>query len=234
MPTDATIIRRSSRKHAVRCALLAQSLLSTAAGAQVTHDSTIMASAHDTWRLPPDRATFYVVVDDTGQTGTEAMARVEARVSRVMQRLSPLKRPLRLTTERPRLIAVGTNYRKSFVARTVIKTRLGRVDSLSQVFAAVLEAGGRITTISFELEAADSVRLAGLPGLIAAATANAEKIAESLGGRLGVLIEVETRSGDGSVTVMRDGFDTGFERASPNPEVTVFGSVSVRYRLVPP
>lgn len=228
----AILVGRAKAMHSVRYACVGAFLLATAAGAQVSADSIITTSARAEWHLVPDRVTFYVMIDATGVTGSDAIAKSGSRALLVRQAVAGLRLPVRVVAEEPIFMAVITMPERSatptsFVARFAMRVHVQGVDSLAKVFAAAFDAGGTVSTISYESWSADSVRHAALPGLIATAKGDAEAIARSLGGRLGPLVEVHVLTDP----IHRD-YRHSEDRPKPKPEVSVPLGVTLRYRLV--
>jgi uncharacterized protein YggE len=204
-----------------------------------TPDSMIVASAHRTWRLAPDRATLYIAVTGAGETAAEAVAAAQAEAGQMMQLLSQPR--LKIVAEPPMMVTTGRerdmNARPGtpvpLTARSVIRVHAEHVESLPELLATVIDAGATLSSIRFESSTADSIRQARLPVVVAAAQSEAAAIAQALGGRLGSLIEVTVFGGPGSgytfpVTLSSGSFGEGMTV----PEINIASNVTVRYQLL--
>jgi len=210
--------------------------------AQVPSDSVLSAAAHRIWILTPDRATFFVVVDDTGSTEVEAITKLETRVPRLRTEISRFAPAV--VAEPPVLMHVGPRPTSNphdprqlpipFIARTMIRVNASRTDSLPRLFTAIYGAGATVASITFFSSVADSVRKARLPELIAIARGEAEVTAKALGGQLGALMEVVTTGGVGYEAPTTLTLDSRWGGSVPIPQMNVPSGVTLKYRLARP
>lgn len=246
MPTRVTLSNRF-----MRASLLALAILSFAASrgsAQLfpplphPADSVIGTSAGRIWVLDPDRATFHIIVEDSGATQLDAISRARTHVPAVV---AQLRRVSRTVTEAPPvMVHVGerptynaqdpSQHPIPYIARTMIRVNALPTDSLPRLFEAVAAAGATVSTITFFSTKADSVRKARLPELVAIAQQEAEAIAGALGGRLGALIDIHTTGGVGYEVHTTIALDSRHGGSVSLPQTNVPSSVSVRYRLIRP
>lgn len=240
---DAPVTRQDPHNpdDSMRLRLFVLVLLPMQLQAQLSRDSVIAVSATRTERIAPDRASFYVVVEGTAETAADAVARVETKLKGVSEALKGFGS--RVEADRPISYAVGPTPAPngypgaatpaSNVSRSVIRVQLSRPDQIANVIAAVLGAGAvGGSSISFESSVADSVRRVRVADALAAARLDAESIAQSLGGRLGALIDVSTSGAFGFQQPPMLNFDNRFPQQSPTPEVTINATVTVRYKLL--
>jgi uncharacterized protein YggE len=192
--------------------------------------------------VAPDRASFYVVVEGTAETPTDAVARVETKLKAVTEALKGFGS--RVTLDAPVAYGVGATPAPNGypgvatpptnLARAVLRVQLGRPDQVANVVAAAINAGAATSSsLAFESSSADSVRRARVSDAISVAHADAEAIAHSLGAQLGALVSVTT--GGGPVGFQQSSslvFDQRFGQQAPAPEVSVTTTVSVQYRLI--
>lgn len=209
--------------------------------AQTVRDSVVTVTATRTARIAPDRASFFLSVEGSAETATDAVARAETKLQRVgdaLRGVSP-----RVEFERPLTISVGPTNRGGYpsaasplpqTARAVIRVHVARLEQVAPVIAAALEAGaGGTFGMSYESSAADSVRRERTAQAIAGAREEAAAVARALGVRLGGLADVSVGGGPIFQTPSSFNFDVGFSQSTPAPEVIVTSSVTLRYRLIP-
>lgn len=217
--------------------------VSLAAQVQVSRDSVVTASASRVTRVPPDRVSFYLVVEGTAETPADAVARVDSKVKAVQEALKGFGS--RVKVDQPVAYGVGPSPNLSGfpgatnpgtnLARSVIHVQLDRPEQTAQVVAAAIGAGASSSSsLSFEASAADSVRRTRITEVLGVARRDAETIAESLGGRLGGLVSVTTGgSGVGGFPMSSMlNFDIRFGQQSQTPDVAVTTTVTVQYRIV--
>jgi uncharacterized protein YggE len=223
--------------------LLLLVLLPLHLSAQTARDSIVNVTATRTTRVAPDRATFYLIVEGTAETAADAITRVDTKVKAVSDALKALGS--RVTIESPVAYGVGpTPAPNGFptgaapttnTARSVIRVQTGRPDQVAHVVATGIGAGASgAAAMAFEASTADSVRRARIADALSGAHADAEAIANGLGGRLGSLLGV-TLSGTpftGFPNTSTLSFDNRFVQPSPVPDVAVTTTVSVQYRLI--
>ena len=210
--------------------------------AQAVRDSVITVSASRVSRIVPDRASFYVVVEGTAETATDAVARVETKLKAVTDALKTFG--ARVDVDRAIAYAVGPTPAPngypgvatpaSNLARSVIRVQITRPEQVAHVIAAALTAGAASTsTLSFESSATDSVRRARIGEVLGVAKLDATTIATSLGGRLGGLVDVSSTTQLGFQQSTTLNFDNRFGQQSLAPEIAITTSATVRYKLLP-
>ena len=209
--------------------------------AQMTRDSVVTVSSSRFSRIPADRVSFYLVVDGSAETTTDAIARAESKVGSVTEALKRLGD--RVQFERPFMYSVGlapvqggypgNPVPTSNVARSVMRLMVTRSEQVASVVSAALAAGAtNVSNYQFESSVADSVRRARIADALTGARLDAEWIAASLGGKLGVLLDVSTNSGPIFQQPPQLNFDNRFTQQHSAPEISVTGNVMVRDRLV--
>ncbi len=210
--------------------------------AQTPRDSIVTVSASRTTKVPPDRASLYLVVEGTAETPADAIARVDIKLKGVVDALRGFGSRVKLDPPvaygvgpspalngYPAAAAPATN-----LARSVIRVQLDRPEQTAQIIGAAIGAGAASSSsLTFESSVVDSVRRARIGEALGVARSDAEAIASSLGARLGALVSVSTTGGSfpfqASSTL---NFDTRFGQQAQAPDVTVTTNVTVQYRLV--
>jgi len=219
-------------------------LLPLSLGAQTVRDSVITVSATRSTRVFPDRASFYVSVEGTAETATDALVRAETKFKGVTDAIKALGP--RAEMERPVAYSVGPTQPPNGyptvpmpgtnTARMVARVQVTRPEQLANVVSALLGGGASATAmLVFETTVADSIRRARMADALSVARKDAEAIAQSLGGTLGALVDVSSSSpGANSVfpAAAVFNFDTRFQQSVPSPEVPITATVTLRYRLV--
>ncbi len=226
----------------MRLRLLALALLPLRLPAQVVRDSIVTVSATRTSRVVADRASFYVIVEGTAETPTDAVARVDAKLKSVSEALKALGS--RVTLDPPIAYGVGPSPTPNAypgmatpatnLARSVIRVQLSRPEQIANVVAAAIGAGAASSSsLTFESSVADSVRRARIGDALRVARMDAEAIATSLDARLGGLVGVSTSGGPfGFQAPSTLNFDNRFGQQASAPEIAVTTTVTVQYRLV--
>ncbi len=226
----------------MRIQLLALALLPLQLPAQTVRDSIITVTASRSSRVPPDRASLYVIVEGTAETATDAVTRVDTKVKAVSDALKALGS--RVVLDPPVAYGVGPSPSPSGypmasqtatnIARSVVRVQLGRPEQTANVVAAAINAGAASSSsLSFESSAADSVRRARIGDALGVARLDAETIATSLGARLGALVSVSTTGGPFNFQQpLSLNFDNRFGQQASVPEITITATVTVQYRLV--
>jgi len=225
------------RRFLVLFALLPVSLL-----AQTPRDSIVSVSASRTTRIPPDRASFYLIVEGTAETPADAITRVDTKVKAVTDALKSFGSRIKLDPPiaygvgptpalngYPGVAAPATN-----LARSVIRVQIEHPEQTAAVIAAAIAAGAASSSsLTFESTAADSVRRARIAEALSVARSDAEAIATSLGARLGALVSVTTTGGPfGFQASSTLNFDNRFGQQAQTPDIVVTTNVTVQYRLV--
>jgi uncharacterized protein len=190
--------------------LVALLLLVSAPAARAQDDTTqgipepvtsIYLSTQASVRLPPDRATLYIIVDAPAAVPADATERATRSGRAVVDTL----RRLGLGEADARLINYGAAPAPTagagpipgatYAARTVIRVNLRRLELLPTVATAALSRGATlIGPIQFTAAAGDSARRAALAEALAQAKADAQEMARSAGGRLGRLISMNVNN----------------------------------------
>ena len=189
----------------------------------------IVVTATTRARVAADRATLSLLVDGTADDAPFAAQHAEAalvNVSEAIRQLGSAATMLGVTplgvVETPN--ASGFRHvpgRPWYLARYVVRVQVARPADVANVASTALAAGARVTPPSFESAAADSARRATYADALAQARREAEAIAESMGARLGDVVDVTTTEPPPP------------EDALPTSDLDVATSVRVRYRLLP-
>lgn len=226
----------------MRWMILLLAVMPLMAEAQATRDSVIAVTASRTTRIVADRATMYLVIEGSAETAPDAVTRVETKVKAVSDAIKSLGS--RVEADRPISYAVGPTPPPSGypqmgtpstnLARALIRVHTNRPDQVAHVIGVALAAGAANTSsLTFESSVTDSVRRARITDVLASARADAEALAQSLGGRLGALVDASTSGANfgfqGQSTL---NFDNRFGQQAATPDITVNTSVTVRYRLI--
>lgn len=226
----------------MRQQLLLLALLPLPLCAQTPRDSIISVSASRTTRVPPDRASFYVIVEGTAETPADAITRVDAKLKTVTEALKGFGSRVRL--DQPIAYGVGPSPAlngypgvaapATNLARSVIRVQLDRPEQTAQIVAAAISAGAASSSsLTFESSSADSVRRTRISEALAVARLDAEAVATSLGGRLGALVGVTTTGGPfGFQAPSVLNFDNRFGQQAQTPDIIVTTTVTVQYRIV--
>jgi uncharacterized protein YggE len=228
-----------TEENPMRLILFMLALTPMVASAQA-RDTTIAVSASRTTRVLADRATLYVTVEGTAETPADALTRAGTKLNAVIEAIQMI-RP-RVEADRPISYGVanappqnytGAPVAPAYLARSVIRVTITRLDQLVILQAAVLAAGAASTPgLVFEASAADSVRRARLSEVIASAKADAEVMAAAQGARLGAIIDMSTNAFTGQGQPGFLNFDSRYSPQAPAPEVVVTTNITIRYRLV--
>jgi uncharacterized protein len=192
-------------------------------------------------RVAPDRANVMLVVESKAVSANAAAAANTRGVQSVRDTLARMGLDTAVTTAS---YHVGVNYepsernaptRAGYVARTVLRVRLGRIDQVGRVIDAGLAKGGTgVEGIAFEASSAEDVRRQAMADAAAAARRDAEALARALGGSIGGLISVSTvgandpRRMNVSMSQMR----VAGTQITPN-EIVVREAVQTRWEFVP-
>jgi uncharacterized protein YggE len=226
----------------MRLRLLLLTLVPFSLQAQAVRDSVLTVSASRPSRVVADRASLYIVVEGTAETAPDAVARVETKLKAVSDAIKGFG--TRAEADRPIAYTVGPTpapngypgvaTSSTNVARSLIRVQMNRPDQIAQLVAAALAAGASNTsTLTFESSAADSARRARITEVLAIARADAEAMAQALGGHLGALVDASTSGNQGFQQQATINFDSRlFGAQMPAPEVSITTTVTMRYRLV--
>ena len=218
--------------------------LPLAVGAQTvsTRDSVITVTSQRTTRVPPNRASFYVVIEGTAETAADAVARVQTKIGPVLDAIRRAAPGAHLAP--PIAYGVGPSPSQNGypmpatpptnLSRSIIHVELDVPAQVATVAAAALGAGATgITGLTFEATAADSARRAQVAGALEAAHGDAQTMAEALHGKLGALLDVSLGGGPTGIAFASQQivFDQRFTQPSGAPDVPISTVVTVRYRL---
>ncbi len=184
---------------------LAFAQIDTSCQRQGPPSSSVYITTPVTVRVPPDRATLYLIIDAPAGTASEAAERAASSARAVLDTL----RRLGLGPQAARLINYGAAPGvavsggnvpipgATFAARSVIRVELQRLELLSNVATAAFSRGATLLgPIQFGAAAAsDSARRAALASGLAEAKQDAEEMARASGGRLGRLLDSNMNNG---------------------------------------
>jgi uncharacterized protein YggE len=190
----------------------------------------IVVTATKRSRVAADRATISLLVDGTADDAPFAAQHADAalvNVSEAIRQLGSAATTLGVTplgvVETPNVSGFrhipGQPW---YLARYVVRVQVARPADVQSVATTALAAGARVTPPSFESATADSARRATYADALAQARRDAEAIAESMGARLGDVVDVTTTEPPPAEDALL-----------PGSEQDVATSVRVRYRLLP-
>jgi uncharacterized protein YggE len=223
--------------------LVAAIILPAALGAQQFRDSVISVSASRVAVVMADRASGWVVVEGTGETPADANARADTKLKAVGEAIRALGTAV--SADRPISYGVAVapntngypmaNVPTTYVARSVIRIQIAKLDQMGTAIASLLSAGAAsVGNLAFESSASEGVRRDKVNEAIAAARSEAEALASALGGKLGALVDVSSSipANFGFPQTQYLSIDSRF---SSNqllaPSVTVTTNVTLRFRL---
>jgi uncharacterized protein YggE len=212
-------------------------------GAQMSRDSVISVTVTRSFRLAPDRATFFVTIDGTAETSRDALAVGDAKLLAVLSALRNIGDGVVLGTPTPFSVAPppssrgfpGTSSGATVTSRTAVRATITRLSELARTFAAATDAGATGTSaLAFQSSAADSARRVELAVALSTARQDAAVIARALDGRVGGLVEVQSSSDDRvyfnqTAMLPMEGFAG---QPTLAPEVLGSVSVTVRFKLI--
>jgi uncharacterized protein YggE len=160
--------------------------------------SSVYVTNQATIRLPPDRATIFLIVDVPAATPALASERAAQGAKAVLDTLKRVGVP----AGSARLVDYGAAPTvatggappvpgATYTARSVIRVELQSLELLSRVGTASFAAGATLMgPIQFGAAEMDSARRSGLAGALAQARTDAEEMAKAAGGRLGRLLDL--------------------------------------------
>jgi uncharacterized protein YggE len=150
-------------------------------------------------RVAPDRATVHLTVQSKAPSASGAATLNGRTVQAVLDTLRRAGLDSSVVTAS---YSVGPNYergprdeptRAGYLANTVLRIRLTRLDQVGRVIDAGLAKGATgVESLWFESSTAEESRRAALADAAAAARRDAEALAQALGGTLGPLLSVTT------------------------------------------
>ncbi len=208
----------------------------------LARDSILTVTAMSSATVKADRAIFYLTVEGTAESATEAMTRAEARVPAVLAALRGLGEGVTIDSPIPGHIGPANprgypspSPTPSYTSRVLVRVTFTRLELLQRAAAAALDAGATAASaVIYESADEQAVRSRIRNEALAAARAEAAATAAAMGARLGGLADVSVnimdrqRFGPNLVNL-----EPGFNPQSPTPDVTVTTQVTVRYRLAP-
>lgn len=237
----------------MRITQAAATLIFVVANAQTSHGQTVVRDATPEVetvgtalrRVAPDRATVHLTVQSKAPTAS-ATAALNGRAVQAV--LDTLKRAGLDSSVVTASYSVGPNYergtgrepiRSGYIANTVLRVRLTRLDQVGRVIDAGLSKGATgVESLWFESSTAEESRRAALADAAAAARRDAEALAQALGGTLGKLISVTTagsndprRMNTMSVAMGEVGMARGTQ-ITPT-EIVITAGVVTRWQFIP-
>jgi uncharacterized protein YggE len=196
-------------------------------------------------RVAPDRASVMVVVESKALSANAAAAANTGAVAAVRDTLARIGQDTTVTTAS---YNVGVNYepreregpmRAGYVARTVLRVMLRRIDQVGRVIDAGLAKGATgVEGIWFESSTAEEARREAMADAAGAARRDAESLARALGGSVGPLISVSTvgssdpRRINVSMGEVGGGAMLRGTQITPN-EIVIRAAVQTRWQFVP-
>lgn len=196
-------------------------------------------------RVAPDRATIHLTVQSKAPTAGAA-ASLNARAVQAV--LDTLRRAALDSSVATASYSVGPNYerggireeptRAGYMANTVLRVRLTRLDQLGRVIDAGLAKGATgVESLWFESSTAEESRRAALADAAAAARRDAEALARALGGSLGPLLSVTTAPSNDPrrINVSMGEVGGGMLRSTQitPTEIVISAGVVTRWQFIP-
>jgi uncharacterized protein len=154
-------------------------------------------------RVVPDRANVHLIVESRAASAATAAAQNSRAVQAV---IDTLKRAALDSSATTYSYHVGVDYDRQppmatgdrpirYVARTVLRVRLTRLENVGRVIDAGLAKGATgVEGVYFESSAAEQERRSALAEAGVAARRDAEALAQAMGGTLGPLLSISTAS----------------------------------------
>jgi uncharacterized protein len=196
-------------------------------------------------RIPPDRASVHLLVESKAPEASAAATANARAVQAVRDTLRRLGLDSAVTTasynvgpnfEPPRPIDREGPRQVGYVARTLLRVRLTRIDQVGRVIDAGLAAGAAgVQGVLFEASSAQSARREALALAATAARQDAEVLARSMGGSLGPLISSTTANVGGPAMRVPVSMNANFDYSTgiaPN-EIVVGAVVTSAWRFIP-
>jgi uncharacterized protein YggE len=151
-------------------------------------------------RVAPDRANVHLIIETRAPTAAGAAAQNTRAVTAVVDTLRRAGLDSGVTTSS---YHVGPNYepspermeprRTGYLARTVLRVRMTRLDEVGRVIDMGLAKGATgVEAVYFESSRVEDERRAALAEAAAAARRDAEVLARAMGGSLGRMISIST------------------------------------------
>jgi uncharacterized protein len=198
-------------------------------------------------RIPPDRATVHLLIENKAPEAAAAAAANARAVQAVRDTLRRFGLDSAVTTAS---YSVGPNYepprpmdregprQAGHVARTMLRVQLTRIDLVGRTIDAGLAGGANgVQGVQFEASTAPTVRRDAIALAASEARQDAERLARSLGGALGPLLSSTTGGATDPrrmmaqqrIMVSAASYPT---QITPN-EIVVTEIVTTRWRFVP-
>jgi uncharacterized protein YggE len=212
---------------------------------------TVDASGTGTRRIPPDRASVMLRIETKSPMSAGEAAVVNAHLVDAVR--DTLKKAGLDSSVVTTAYSVGPDVQSDprgeqrqvgYVARTVLRVSLGRLDQVGRVIDVGLAKGATgVTGVIFEASNMEGARLEALADAATAARRQAEALAKALGGTLGPLISSSTSmvgvaGGDVRYSMaLEEMAYTSAARAIPTQlsprEIVVSAVVTTRWQFVP-
>jgi uncharacterized protein YggE len=193
-------------------------------------------------RVAPDRANVHLTVESRAESAAAAAAQNVRAVQGVLDTLRRIGLDTAVATSS---YNVGPNWepepdrreprRVGYVARTVLRVRLTRLDLVGRVIDAGLAKGATgIESVWFEASTAEQERRAALAEAAVAARRDAEALARSLGGSLGPLLSTSTAGANDPrrINVLAGGAGMRTTQITPT-EIVISAAVITRWQFIP-
>jgi uncharacterized protein YggE len=194
-------------------------------------------------RLAPDRATVHLTVQTKAATAGAAANTNTRAVQAVLDTLRRIGLDSAVATAS---YHVGPNYehgmareqpvRSGYIANTVLRVRLSRLDQVGRVIDAGLAKGATgVEGLWFESSTAEEARREALADAAAAARRDAEALARSLGGSLGPLLSVTTAPSNDPRRINVSMGEVGMIRSTQitPTEIVISAGVVTRWQFIP-
>jgi uncharacterized protein YggE len=194
-------------------------------------------------RIAPDRATVHLTVQSKAATAGAAATLNTRAVQAVLDTLRRAALDSALATAS---YHVGPNYerpisreeptRSGYLATTVLRVRLSRLDQVGRVIDAALARGATgVESMWFESSTAEEARREALADAAAAARRDAEALARSLGGSLGPLLSVTTAPSNDPRRINVSMGEVGMVRGTQitPTEIVISAGVVTRWQFIP-
>lgn len=194
-------------------------------------------------RIPPDRATVMLFVESKAASAATAAAANARAVQGVLDTLRAARLDSAVATAS---YNVGPNYepnpvrgepqRSGYVARTVLRVQLTRIDQVGRVIDVALGKGASgVESVWFESSRAEEARRAALADAADAARRDAEALARALGGSLGALLHTSTAGVNDPrrLNVMMGEIAGGRGTQITPSEIVITAGVVTRWQFLP-
>ena len=208
--------------------------------ASEVRSSTISVNAQRFTPLDAERATFYAVMEGSGETALLALARADSAQAAVMRAVRGVGRGVEVAAPLPmgpsgmeRRFAPPGQAPTQKTHRNLLRVTVTDMSQLARTMAVAIDAGASsVSNLRFESSKADSARRSQIAAAIADAQREAEAIARALGARLDGVLDVNTQITDRFFPNSSFSNDIGLMQSPVNPDVTISTMVTVRFRFV--